>query len=454
MADKQKKNGNMKWWQLSLFGVGCTIGTGFFLGSSIAITKSGPAVLILFILAAIGTYFVFDALAKMTAADPQKGAFRTYAKQAFGHWAGFSIGWVYWSSEMLIMGSQLTALSIFTKFWFPGVPLWIFASGYAILGIIVLLVGVKWLNRIENFLAVIKIAAILMFIIIASAALFGLFDGTREVSVPTSVGEIFPTHPITLWSALIFAFYAFGGIEIMGLMATQLKSPKEAPKAGKIMILLLTVIYVISIGLAVIMVSWNTFNTEKSPFVSALRNYDLPFIPHLFNGALIIAGFSTMAAALFGVTSILVNLSEDGDAPKFFSKKGKLNIPLPALALTTFGLVTSIVLSLLMPDSIYEYITTGAGLMLLYNWAFILLSACRVLPTSMIDRTKYYSGLLLIFLAVTGTIFTKESRPGFFISLGFVVIIGAIALKMKSVWKNGDEESRSSKTLFEKLEKS
>ncbi|MBD8071503.1 amino acid permease [Bacillus sp. PS06] len=456
MKEKKSQNqskGSMKWWQLSLFGVGCTIGTGFFLGSSIAITKSGPAVLLLFILAAIGTYFVFDALAKMTASDPQKGAFRTYAKKAFGHWAGFSIGWVYWASEMLIMGSQLTALSIFSQFWFPSVPLWIFACVYAVLGIIVLLIGIKWLNRIEGFLAVIKIAAILMFIIIAGAGLLGAFGGSTDVNMPTTMSEFFPRPFLGLWSALIFAFYAFGGIEIMGLMATQLKNPNEAPKAGKIMILLLTIIYVASIGLAVIMVSWDSFNTEKSPFVTALKNYDLPFIPHLFNSALIIAGFSTMAAALFGVTSILVNLSEDGDAPRFFSKKGKLKIPLPALGLTTAGLVTSIVLSLLMPDSIYEYITTGAGLMLLYNWAFILMSANRNLKPGFLDRMKYYTGLLLILLAVTGTILTKESRPGFFISLGFIVIIGSIAWKMNSKWKKDDNNTKST-SLFKKLEKS
>ncbi|WP_223251776.1 hypothetical protein, partial [Bacillus atrophaeus] len=39
----------MAWWQLSLIGIGCTIGTGFFLGSSIAITKSGVSVLLSFL---------------------------------------------------------------------------------------------------------------------------------------------------------------------------------------------------------------------------------------------------------------------------------------------------------------------------------------------------------------------------------------------------------------------
>ncbi|WGI63523.1 hypothetical protein QEN29_25260 [Escherichia coli] len=46
-----KEEQSLSWWQLSLIGVGCTIGTGFFLGSSIAITKSGYSVCISFLLA-------------------------------------------------------------------------------------------------------------------------------------------------------------------------------------------------------------------------------------------------------------------------------------------------------------------------------------------------------------------------------------------------------------------
>ncbi|WP_453990431.1 amino acid permease [Bacillus nitroreducens] len=445
---KEKSQKKIKWWQLSLFGVGCTIGTGFFLGSSIAIRTAGPSVLILFIIAAIGTYFVYDGLAKLTAKNPEKGAFRTYAKKAYGKWAGFSIGWIYWSAEMLIMGSQLTALSIFTKFWFPDIPLWVFASVYGVLGLGVLLIGTNGINKLENVFAVIKIAAILMFIVIAVLAVTGAIDGTRDPQIPS---DFYPKGILGLWSALIFAYYAFGGIEVMGLMATQLKDKSEAPKAGKVMLLLLTIIYLGSIGLAVMLVSWKVFTGEESTFVVALDSYNIPLVADIFNGALIIGGFSTMVAALYGVTSILVNLSEDGDAPKVFSKKGKLKIPLPAFILSACGLITSIIFSLLMPDSIYEYITTGAGLMLLYNWLFILLSANRLLKPGFVGKMKYYLGILFILLAVSGTLFSKEIRPGFFISLGFVLIIGIFAFIKNKGGKKKD--SMNMGTLFERLEK-
>lgn len=76
-----KEDGHLAWWQLSLIGVGCIIGTGFFLASSIAIQMTGPSVILAFTMAACATYIVFEALAKMSANDPQKGSFRTYAKK-------------------------------------------------------------------------------------------------------------------------------------------------------------------------------------------------------------------------------------------------------------------------------------------------------------------------------------------------------------------------------------
>ncbi|NRD76364.1 amino acid permease [Bacillus sp. BRMEA1] len=425
---------SMKWWQLSLFGVGCTIGTGFFLGSSLAIKMTGPSILIDFVIAAIGTYCVFDALSKMTAQEPLKGGFRSYAKKAYGRWAGFSSGWVYWCSEVLIMGSQMTALSIFSRLWFPKVPLWLFAAGYAVLGLAVVLIGVGVLNKLENILAVLKISAILMFIVIAALALFGVLDGKRGIEYPNSMGDIFPHGIKGLWSAAIFAFYAFGGIEILGLMATNLKNPKEAPKAGKVMLFLLMVIYALSIGLTVIMVSWHRFNAKESPFVIALDAYHLSFVPHIFNGALIIAGFSTMTASLYGVTSILVTLGEEGDAPQIFSRKGRLNIPLMTLILTMLGITASVVSALFMPNNIYEYLTTAAGLMLLYNWIFILASSMRMLKLGMGGKMKYLIGAVLILIAVSGTLFHETSRPGFFISLAFVGIIGGITFIMNLKW--------------------
>ncbi|MCA1032710.1 amino acid permease [Bacillus timonensis] len=444
----KREKGHLSWWQLSLLGVACIIGTGYFLGSSLAIKKAGPAVLISFLLAAVGTYIVFDALARMTAEHPEKGSFRSYAKKAYGPWAGFSNGWVYWSSELLIMGSQLTALSIFSRFWFPNLPLWILSSFYAVIGLIIILTGLRGFERVENIFAIVKIAAIVMFICIASAALLGWLNGGPKQTTQNVFKDFLPTGLKGIWTSFLYAFYAFGGIEVMGLLATQLKEPKQAPKSGRMMLVILTIIYVTSLILSLLLVPWKTFSTKESPFVTALQDYDLSFVPHVFNAILIIAGFSTMVAALYAVITMLVNLSEDGDAPKFLSKKGKLKVPLPAFLITAVGLVLSIIVALLLPESIYEYLTTAAGLMLLYTWMFILLSFRKLIQQSFWDTCKFFLGILLILAAVSGTVIESSSRWGFFVSLIFLFLIGIFSLiHSKKKKKKSPEEG----TLFSKI---
>lgn len=432
------ENGEKKlaWWQLSLIGVGCIIGTGYFVGSGIGVRITGPSILIAFLLAALGTFIVFDALGKMSAKDPQKGAFRSYAKKAYGKWAGFSSGWVYWFSEMLITGSQLTALSLLTRFWFPNVPLWVFSAIYAVLGVIVVMIGTKGFEKAQNVFAVIKIAAIFMFIILAVTVLFGYFGGNlNDYKLPNSREAFLPKGLRGLWSALIFGFYAFGGIEIMGIFATRLKNKEDVRKSGSVMLIILTTIYLISLALATGLAAIDKFTPNVSPFVIALDKYNINFFSHVFTGGIIIAGFSTMAASLFAVTSMIVTLSEDGDAPKIFSKKGKLKVPPLALTLTIGGLITSVVLALVMPDSVYEYITTAAGLMLLYNWFFILVSFPRLIKATGFDHVKRFIGMGLILLAISGTLFQKSSRPGFFVSIVFVGGIIAVLLIMNLVKK-------------------
>jgi L-asparagine transporter-like permease len=439
-GSKGSEKGNLKWWQLSLIGVGCTIGTGFFLGSTIGIEITGPSIVFSFMLAALGTYIVYNLLAKMTAEDPQDGSFCYYANKAYGRWAGFSCGWNYWSSNILIMGSQLTALSILSRFWFPNVPLWLFAAGYAILSIIVVITGTSGFDKVENLFAIIKTSAILMFIILAAVALFGWISGNpKHPGVPTSMGEFFPAGFKGFWASLIYAFYAYGGIEVIGLMATRLNKKEDAPKAGIIMLITLVIIYVISLGLAVTMVAHGAFNEKESPFVTAMSGYNLAFFPHVFNAAIIIAGFSTMTASLFGVTTLLVTLAEGGDAPKLFSKKLKKwkDLPLPSLGLATIGLLASIITALLLPGKIYEYITTAAGILILFNWAFIIISAFKILEVKIPSKLLAVIGLILLAAAISGTLMEDNIRFGFFVSIMFVGIIGIVAFIMqKKVWKN------------------
>ncbi|UAL47882.1 amino acid permease [Sutcliffiella horikoshii] len=436
-CSSKQTTGDLAWWQLSLIGIGCTIGIGFFLGSSLGIKLAGASIILSFLIGAAGTYIVYSRLAKMTIDDPQEGSFCYYAGKAFGKWAGFSCGWNYWCSNILIMGSQLTALGLLSQFWFPDVPLWIFSAGYAVLSFFVVMLGTKGFDKMEDLFAIIKVAAIVMFIVIALGIYFGWIkgDGGSPGNLPNTIKEWMPMGVKGVWSSLIYAFYAYGGIEVIGLMAMQLKKKEDTLKAGTVMMFILMILYVGSLGLAVSLAAFEKFNEKESPFVTALTNYDLNFFPHVFNGAIIIAGFSTMTAALFGVTTLLVTLAKDGDAPKLFQKKLQFReLPLPSLLLGVVGLAASVVCAFVLQSKVFEYITTAAGLLLLYNWIFILLSSMRLEK-----KGKFVSvlGLLLLLVAISGTIVEKTVRNGFFISILFVALIAIVTLIMQRKWKKG-----------------
>ncbi|PYE49183.1 amino acid permease [Paenibacillus barcinonensis] len=426
-AHRQQEQQSLGWMSLALFGAGCTLGTGFFLGSSLAIRWSGLFVLVLLLLAATGTYFVYGALAEMTADDPKEGAFRTYAGETFGAWAGFGSGWMYWTSEMLIMGSSLTALGLFSQFWFPDFPLWAFVAIYACAGLCIAALGAKGITQTENILAVIKLAATVAFIVIAGAACLHWLPVHRLVSPSWNHNTWFPQGLRGAWTGFIYAFFAFAGIEVMGLMAARLKKPEEAIKSGRVMLFSVSTLYIMAIALVLLLLPAAQITPDESPLVRAISSIGLRVFVHILNGVLIIAGFSTMVASLYAITSMLVKLGEDGDAPKLLTKTaGKIKMPIYALICTAAGLILSTVMAFLLPKKLFEYVTTAGSLVLMYTWLLICITyLCKMKPAAW-GRIKAWIAILLIGIAVAGTASEKTSRIGLLVSIGLVLLLSVV----------------------------
>ncbi|XJZ27869.1 amino acid permease [Bacillota bacterium Lsc_1132] len=431
--NRQKgKASGLYWWQLSLIGIGSIIGAGFFLGTSLSIQTAGPAILINFLIAGITAFFVFSALAEMTVTQPESGSFRTYAKKAFGDAMGFASGWMYWLAGVLIMSSEVVALATFTRFWFPHVPLWIFTVLYTVIAFGINLLGVKNFGKIESLFAVIKLSTLIVFIV------FGILLFTHAISpqaVSLSEKNVFsnfiPAGLKGMWAALIFVFFSFGGIEVVGIASSELKNKQEVPKAGIGMLIALTAVYILSIFFVLYMVSWSQIDASKSPFVTALKTFNIPYLDSIFNIIIISAAFSTMVGALFSVTNILISLAEDEDAPKALAGRNSKGVPVKSLFLTGLALAVFLVFSFILPGSIYESITTAAGVMLILNWTIILSSQLKLRPQYQ-QRTSFkmigypftsYIGIGLILLAVSGGLLHATQRMGVLISLGLIGII-------------------------------
>lgn len=108
--------------QLSMIAIGGAIGTGLFLGSAFAIGFAGPSVLISYAIGALIALLLMGALAEMTVAHPTSGSFGAYAEHYISPLAGFLVRYSYWSAVVFAVGTEVTAIAVYMRLWYPHVP--------------------------------------------------------------------------------------------------------------------------------------------------------------------------------------------------------------------------------------------------------------------------------------------------------------------------------------------
>lgn len=116
----------LKGRQVTMISIGGVIGAGLFVGSSNAIVTAGPAVLVAYLIAAAIVVLVMQMLGEMATARPDTGSFSSYADQAIGRWAGFSIGWLYWWFYVLVIAIEAIVAGNILGDWL-GLPHWLTA---------------------------------------------------------------------------------------------------------------------------------------------------------------------------------------------------------------------------------------------------------------------------------------------------------------------------------------
>jgi amino acid transporter, AAT family len=111
---------NLSSRQLSMIAVGGAIGTGLFLGSAISVRVAGPGVILSYTFASAIALALMWALGEMTLAHPVAGSFGVHAEIYLHPWAGFAMRYSYWLGQVIAIGSEMVAASIYCKHWFPG----------------------------------------------------------------------------------------------------------------------------------------------------------------------------------------------------------------------------------------------------------------------------------------------------------------------------------------------
>ncbi|MBE6822024.1 amino acid permease [Caproiciproducens sp. LBM24188] len=359
---------------LIVMSLGNIIGSGIFLGSSTVISVAGPAAVIAYLLGGFLMAFEVMFIVEMCVIHPAPGAFRVHASEIFGPWIGFVNGWMFWCSGVLGMASEVAAAAIFTRFWFPNVPLWIFCVIYAVFMTAVNFSDLKGLSRIETLLASIKVVALVLFILFGILSLLGIFrfNNNQMVNPFTSFQSLFPKGIKGVLASMIMVMFSFTGTGIIGLAIADMDNPSQnAPYALFTIIGSVLGLYVLSILFLLLFIPWTTISESESPFVFLLNRLHIPFSDSILNFVVLTASLSGLNSSMYSSSRMLSSLSREGQAPKIFLRTNRNEVPLYAVTLSSVTLLVTVILSYLLPEKVFVILATSSGFLSLFNWLTI-----------------------------------------------------------------------------------
>lgn len=433
--------------QLTMMAIGGAIGVGLFLGSSVTIHLAGPAVIISYVLGAGIALIMSYVLAEMAVVHPVAGAFGIYAEKYLNPWAGFSVRATYGAAQIIAIGAEVTAAGIYISFWFPHVPQWIWVVLVSAALVALNALQVNRLGEFEYWFAMIKVSAIILFIIVGLALIFG--DGSRGATGwanLTQHGGFFPRGWKGVWLSLTITLTSYMGVEIIAVTAGEAERPEVTiPRAMRNIVWRLILFYVLAIAIMVAMVPWNQAGNSStlsgSPFVTAFAAAHIPFAAAVMNFVVLTAALSSVNTNLYLSTRMLFSLGRGGYAPEWIGKVSRAGVPHRALLASTGGIVAAILLAIFAPKNAFLKLYGSAVAGMLFVWLVILHSHLRFraslarerllgLPMRLPAHPFFTVTGILLVLAVSATTFFVDglqwSVPVFLL---FLVLISLFYLR-------------------------
>jgi amino acid transporter, AAT family len=353
--------------QLAMIAIGGAIGTGLFLGSAFAIRLAGPSVLVSYVIAAVIALLLMGCLAEMTVAHPISGSFGAFAGHYLGPLAGFLVRYSYWSAIVLAVGTEVTAIAVYMRLWFPSVPglVWILISSAALVGMNALQVSVY--GTLEYTFSLIKILAIVGFLLLASAILlFSPHAASMGIHLYVSDGGFFPFGLRGVWMAVIVAIFGYFGVEMIAVAAGETRDPRRAiTRAFRSTAIRLVLFYLLTLALMLAIVPWNQAGTTTSPFVRVMQVSHIPYAAGVLNLVVLIAALSAMNSQIYVASRMLFSLARAGYAPKTLGRLSRDGVPVAALLVSSAGVVVAAVMYTLYSAASYNLmisISTFGGL--------------------------------------------------------------------------------------------
>ncbi|WP_101912110.1 amino acid permease [Megasphaera vaginalis (ex Bordigoni et al. 2020)] len=360
--ESEKMQRGLKPRHVEMIALGGTIGVGLFMGSASTIMMAGPSVLLCYALTGVVMFFIMRIMGEMLYQEPVTGSFATYAHKYISPYAGYLTAWVYWFMWVAIGLSEVTAVGIYVKYWFPLLPQWIAAFGGMVVVAVANMAAVKYYGEFEFWFALIKVVTIIVMLFVGAAViLFGFGNNGVPVGISNlwTNGGFMPNGFGGMLAAMCVVAAAFQGVELVGITAGEAQDPKNTlKKATKNIVWRILIFYIGSIFIILSIYPWNQVSLIGSPFVMTFAKVGISLAAGIINFVVLTAALSGCNSGLYSSGRMLYTLAQNGQAPAIFKRLSASGVPRIGIGITIALLIVGVILNYMIPDSklfIYLY---------------------------------------------------------------------------------------------------
>lgn len=376
MNDSSEMKRGLKNRHLQMIALGGAIGTGLFYGSASTIALAGPAVMLSYLIGGVVIFFIMRMLGEMAVDEPVSGSFSYYATKYWGKFPGFLSGWNYWFNYVLVSMAELTAVGIYMQFWYPDMPQWIAALVCLVVITAVNLINVRLYGEFEFWMALVKISAIVLMIVLGLCLLFGSGQPFPDnISNIWQNGGFMPNGWWGLALSITVVMFSFGGIELIGITAGETENPDHTiPKAINQVIWRILIFYVGTMAVLMALWPWNKVGMEASPFVQIFSNVGVPAAAHILNFVVLTAAVSVYNSAIYSNSRMLYGLAMKNEAPEFLGKLSKRGVPVNGIFVSSGITLLCVALNYFFPGKVFMVLMSVATIAATISWMTITIT--------------------------------------------------------------------------------
>ena len=376
MNDSSEMKRGLKNRHLQMIALGGAIGTGLFYGSASTIALAGPAVMLSYLIGGVVIFFIMRMLGEMAVDEPVSGSFSYYATKCWGKFPGFLSGWNYWFNYVLVSMAELTAVGIYMQFWYPDMPQWIAALVCLVVITVVNLINVRLYGEFEFWMALVKISAIVLMIVLGLCLLFGSGQPFPDnISNIWQNGGFMPNGWWGLALSITVVMFSFGGIELIGITAGEAENPDHTiPKAINQVIWRILIFYVGTMAVLMALWPWNKVGMEASPFVQIFSNVGVPAAAHILNFVVLTAAVSVYNSAIYSNSRMLYGLAMKNEAPEFLGKLSKRGVPVNGIFVSSGITLLCVALNYFFPGKVFMVLMSVATIAATISWMTITIT--------------------------------------------------------------------------------